>query len=311
MQISSHYQPAVSVGMPVFNCAGTIAQAISSILNQTFDDWELLIIDDGSTDNTVEIAKSFDDPRIIVTRGGANKRLPARLNECISSAKGRFFARMDGDDIAYPGRLQCQLEYLQSHQAVDLVGGWVVVFRDDGTAFGAVRGPLSHEHICAHPWKGMTVAHSTWMGKIEWFRRNRYPTVAASEDQELLFRTYQKSRFANVPTIVLGYREDTLPLRYHLIQQWYVSKSIIRNASQQGRLMSAGVGIVRQVAKGVIYTFAICTGLKYHVLRHRARALRNDEDRDWRSVWEQVRSTVDKFGARHLALSDLSQNTSV
>ena len=311
MQTSSHYQPMVSIGMPVFNCAGTIAQAISSILNQTFNDWELLIIDDGSTDNTMEIAASFDDPRIIVTRGGENKRLPTRLNECISRAKGRFFARMDGDDIAYPGRLQCQLEYLQSHHEVDLVGGWVVVFRNDGTAFGAVRGPLTHKQICAHSWKGMPIPHSTWMGKIEWFRRNHYPTFAASEDQELLFRTYQKSRFANVPQVVLGYREDRLSLRYHLSQQWYVCKSIVQNASRQRRFTSAALGIVRQAAKGLVYTIAICTGLKYHVLRHRARAIRTEEDRDWRSVWEQVRSTTDRFGAGHIVLSDISLNASV
>src|ERR1019366_8830702 len=168
MQTSSHCQPIVSIGMPVFNCAGTVAQAISSILNQTFNDWELLIIDDGSTDNTMEIAASFDDPRIIVTRGGENKRLPTRLNECISRAKGRFFARMDGDDIAYPGRLQCQLEYLQSHHEVDLVGGWVVVFRNDGTALGVRRGFLTHEQMWAHSWKGVLMPHSTWMGRIEW-----------------------------------------------------------------------------------------------------------------------------------------------
>ena len=109
--------------MPVFNCASTIAQAISSILNQTFKEWELLIIDDGSIDNTLKIALSFDDPRITVTKGTGNQRIAKRLNELACTAKGKFFARMDGDDIAYPRRLQSQLEYLQSHPEVDLVGG--------------------------------------------------------------------------------------------------------------------------------------------------------------------------------------------
>src|ERR1035438_1549664 len=92
MQTFSRIRPTVSIGMPVFNCAKTIAQAIPSILNQTFKDWELLIIDDGSIDGTFQIAASFDDPRIIVLEGGENKGLPPRLNECVNMVKGRFFA---------------------------------------------------------------------------------------------------------------------------------------------------------------------------------------------------------------------------
>ena len=178
--------------MPVFNCAGTIKEAICSILNQTFRDWELLIIDDGSTDNTLENALSFDDPRITVTKGGVNKRIAARLNECVSMARGRFFARMDGDDIAYPGRLECQLEYLHTHPKVDLVAGWVVVFRGDGKILGARRGLLTHEQMWAHPWKGVLMPHSTWMGRIEWFRHNHYRTGTAVEDQDLLFRGFTR-----------------------------------------------------------------------------------------------------------------------
>jgi glycosyltransferase involved in cell wall biosynthesis len=294
MERSSDYQPIISIGMPVFNCARTIAQAISSILNQEFKEWELLIIDDGSTDGTYQIAASFDDPRIIAIKGGENKRLPARLNECIDLAKGRFFARMDGDDIAYPGRLLCQLDFLLSHPDVDLVGGWVVVFRNDGTAFGARRGPLTHEEICARPWQSISMAHPTWMGRIEWFRRNYYRPVAASEDQELLFRTHQSSRFATVPEVVLGYREDSLSMRYILFQRWHVCMRILRNARAQHRYARAAFGIAGQAAKALVDAIAICTGLKYHILKHRAAPLRDQEEIEWRSVWEQVRITSDR-----------------
>ena len=270
----SNYPPIVSIGMPVFNCASTIAQAISSILNQTFKEWELLIIDDGSTDNTLEIALSFDDPRIIVTKGAGNKRIAKRLNEWYARPKGRFFARMDGDDIAYPRRLQSQLEYLQSHPEVDLVGGWVVVFRNDGTALGARRGLLTHEQMWARPWKGVLMPHSTWMGKIEWFRRNPYRTGTAVEDQDLLFRTYHKSRFATVPEIVLGYREDRLSLRYLLHQRWHACQHIVPNAIQQRRLTNAALCIVWEAAKGLTEAVAICSGLNHRMLRRRADAHR-------------------------------------
>jgi glycosyltransferase involved in cell wall biosynthesis len=310
IQTSSQSQPLVSIGMPVYNCAGTVAQAICSILNQTLIDWELIIIDD-STDNTLEVIASFADPRIVVTKGDGKKGLPVRLNECISKAKGKFFARMDGDDIAYPGRLQSQLEYLQNHSEVDLVGGWMVVFRSDGTVVGTRRGPLTHEQICEHSWKGIAMAHPTWMGRIEWFRRNGYHIVIASEDQELLSRTYQNSQFANIPQVVLGYREDRLSLPYLLFQRWYNCKRIVRAAYQERRLIRVVRPLVGEGAKGLLDTIAIVTGLKYHVLRHRARAIHSNEEAEWRSVWKQIRLTSDRLLTDRKCLSNSSQSTTI
>jgi hypothetical protein len=294
MQITSRRPPIVSIGMPVFNCSSTLAQAISSILNQTFNEWELLIIDDGSTDNTVEIALSYDDPRIIVTKGNGNQRIARRLNQLVCKSKGKFFARMDGDDIAYPRRLQCQLEYLQSHPEVDLVGGWVVVFRNDGTALGARRGILTHEQMWSQPWKGVLMPHPTWMGRTKWFRDNPYRTGRESEDQDLLFRTYHKSRFATVPETVLGYREDRLSLPYLLSMRWYCCQSIVASAIRQRRLRNAALCIVAEVAKGMTEAVAICTGLNHRMLRRRAMPMEENEALEWQSVWQEVRIATEK-----------------
>lgn len=288
MQRSCHAEPAVSIGMPVFNCAGTVAQAISSLLNQTFSDWELHIIDDGSTDNTLEIAASFDDPRITVIRGGTNQRLPARLNQCIHKARGRFFARMDGDDVAYPHRLQRQLEFLETHPEIDLVAGWAVVFRSDGTAFGTLRGFETHEEIWARQWMGMLMVHPTWVGKTEWFRHNNYRIGAVGEDQDLLIRTYHKSRFATVPEVVLGYRENGLSLRYRLSQRCGVSQSIIRKALERRRYGIAARCLASEAIKGLVEVVAISTGLDYHLLGARAPAIRSDEVSAWQAVWQDT-----------------------
>jgi hypothetical protein len=312
MKITSEYEPVVSIGMPVFNCAATVAQAICSILNQTFVDWELLIIDDASTDNTPEIAASFDDPRIIVIRGEKNKRLPTRLNECVRSSRGKYFARMDGDDIAYPVRLKCQLEFLESHPEVDLAAGWVVVFRNDGTALGARRGPQTHEQICAHPWNGISMAHPTWVGKTEWFRRNPYRTDVPRQkfdtlDQDLLLRSHQKSRFTIVPEVVLGYREDSLSLSKILLSRRGMYNTMVRIAREQHMFATAALGIIGLVAKGLVDTIAICTGLNYRLLRHRASVMSAEEKREWRSVWEQVTSTADNVEGGRRIREDASQ----
>jgi hypothetical protein len=259
----------------------------------------------------MEIAASFGDPRIIVTTG-KNKGLSTRLNECVSRARGTYFARMDQDDIAYPGRLQHQLEFLQNHSEVDLVAGWVVVFRNDGAVYGVRRGPLTHEQICAHPWKGISMAHPTWMGKAEWFRCNPYRTDAPrTQDQDLLFSTYQKSRFAIVPEIVLGYREDSLSLSKILLARRDMCKMMIRISFEQHKFTTAALGIGTLIAKGLVDIFAISTGMKYHILRHRAQAIRDEENKEWSSVWEQVRRTSDSLLADKKCLPDISQSTTV
>ena len=144
----------LSIGMPVYNCERTVSDAIASILNQTFEDWELIVYDDGSRDGTVAVARQFSDPRIRVIEGGDNCGLPACLNKIIELCESEYFARMDGDDIAYPYRIQRQLEFLQKYADVDLVAGSIVVFRSDGVALG-VRQPTSKSvqtHGQAFPW---------------------------------------------------------------------------------------------------------------------------------------------------------------
>lgn len=92
--------PLVSTGMPVFNCQQTLNTAVQSILNQTYSNWKLIMIDDGFQDRTLDIAHSFHDPRIKVVSGGQNQQLPIRLNQAIALSRGKCFARMDGDDVS-------------------------------------------------------------------------------------------------------------------------------------------------------------------------------------------------------------------
>src|ERR1039458_2052600 len=96
--------PLVSIGMPAFNCEKTLAVAIHSILNQTYSNWELLLMEDGSSDRTPEVAQSFSDPRISVFADQSHKGLVPRLNQAVAMSRGKYFARMDADDVAYPER---------------------------------------------------------------------------------------------------------------------------------------------------------------------------------------------------------------
>lgn len=197
--------------MPIFNAGSYLRPAVLSILQQTLRNWELLVIDDGSTDASSESIRDIHDPRLRILSDGLNRGLAARLNEAIDLARGRYFARMDQDDIAYPERLAQQLSALERDAELDLVACRCVSIDADCNLVGALPYSLTHEKICARPWTGFYLPHPTWFGRIEWFRHHRYasPGPYGCEDQELLLRSYRESRFATIPLVLFAYRVRT------------------------------------------------------------------------------------------------------
>lgn len=201
-------EPLVTVVMPVYNAGRYLRQAVLSIVGQTFGDWELLIIDDASTDGAVEGIADIADTRIRVVRNPKNLGLAATLNVGIDLVRGEYFARMDQDDISYPARLARQVEMLERNPAIDLVGVRCLAIDEYDEPVGALPYALDHRELCAAPWRGFYLPHPTWMGRIEWFRRHRYasPAPYLCEDQELLLRTWSVSSFATHPEVLFAYR---------------------------------------------------------------------------------------------------------
>jgi len=200
--------PTLTVAMPVYNAGEYLRPAVMSIVKQTFKDWELLIIDDGSTDNAIDSISDLLDSRIQILRDGMNKGLAARLNESIDLARGLYFARMDQDDISYPERFAKQLDLLKCDAKLDVVAVRATRISEQGENIGHAPFALTHAEICARPWLGFYFPHPTWMGTTAWFRKNRYkiPQPYFCEDQELLLRSYRNSRFECVPEVLFEYR---------------------------------------------------------------------------------------------------------
>jgi len=201
-------EPAITVLLPVRNAAGTLALALRSVLRQTRGDFEVLVLDDGSTDDSAVVARRSDDPRVRVLSDPVGRGLAHRLNEGIDLARGRYIARMDADDVCFPERFERQARFLDTHPDVDLVGTRAIVFRSDGSVVGLLPYRGAHEALVARPWRGIPLPHPTWMGRREWFSRHRYrvPEVRRAEDQELLLRACATSRYACLEEVLLGYR---------------------------------------------------------------------------------------------------------
>ena len=211
-------KPAVSVVMSFHNAGSTLASSIRSILLQTYVNWELVLLDDGSKDGSKDIVAQFKDARIRLVASPHCEGLARRLNEGVSLARGEYIARMDADDVAFPSRLEKQLAYLEAHPEVDLLATDTLMVDDQGEPIGILAAGRTHEEICARPWVGFPMPHPTWMGRTQWFCAHPYDESARkAQDQILLLTTYRDSRFAGLPEPLLAYRYDAISWRKSLV----------------------------------------------------------------------------------------------
>ena len=244
--------PIVTIALPVYNGAATLKLAVRSNLQQSFTDWELIILNDASTDNSLEVMRSFDDPRIHMIEGEENLGLSARLNMAVDMARGQYFARMDQDDVSLPQRIEKQLGYLLAHPEVDLLATNYAVFNDSLEWLGKLSVSQLHYEICRKPWSGFFLPHPTWMGKLDWFQNHRYQSYAdGAEDQNLLLRSYNESCFACLDEVLLAYRQNARPLKKVLRARFrYIKSAYISFGFGDANHMAVKVFIV-QLAKGL------------------------------------------------------------
>ena len=165
--------PLVSVVLPVYNCESFISDSVNSILKQTYRNIELIIIDDGSTDSTVDILNDFSDERIkIVSR--ENKGLIFSLNEGISLAKGSFIARMDADDISAPDRIEKQLNFLKENKDINIVGSSVHLIDKFGSIIGNLDYQLSPFWVKLRLLFDSCICHPSILGRRDVFKKIKY-----------------------------------------------------------------------------------------------------------------------------------------
>ena len=186
--------------------------AVRSVFAQTHRRWELLLIDDGSTDGSLAVAQSINDERVKVVSDGRNLRLAARLNQVPELASFDFIARMDADDLMSPHRIERQLCYLLEHPEMDLVSTGVCSLTDDNEPVGTRGAPVGHQICSRSVLAGSSgIVHASLLGRRAWFARNRYrEDIATGQDANLWVRCYAKGdlRVAFLPDALYYYRED-------------------------------------------------------------------------------------------------------
>jgi glycosyltransferase involved in cell wall biosynthesis len=221
--------PKVSIILPVFNGRSTLLAAVQSIVHQSFLDWELILLDDGSTDGCIQSIEHLKDSRIRVYSDGFRKGLSARLNQGIELASGLYLARMDADDLSFPNRIEKQVAFLDSRSDIDLLACKTLKFslKGDQILIGTLPYLQTHAELTAAPWRGIYMPHPSWMGKTQWYRnyRYRFPEALRAEDQELLLRAMPESSYYCMPEILLAYHQTPFKLAKSLLARKGLFKS--------------------------------------------------------------------------------------
>ncbi|QIP01730.1 glycosyltransferase family 2 protein [Bradyrhizobium symbiodeficiens] len=264
------------------NAAATIGAAVRSVQLQTLRDWELIVIDDGSSDKSAEIVGAFEDDRIRLIREATSAGLATRLNQAVALSRGDYVARLDADDICFPERLARQVEHLQHDPRIDLLGCGAVVFADDARLVGMLPIEVTHAKITAQPFRGFPLPHPTWCGRADWFRNNPYDArLMKTQDQDLLLRAFAHGRFAALTDVLVGYRQDELGLKKMLQGRRIFIGSLWRYAQRSNWPMPALWGIIAQLLKGAADVATIGLGFRELAQRSRLKPVPPSVEQRW------------------------------
>ena len=221
---SMRKSPEISVIMPVYNGERYLRYAIDSILTQTFKDFELIIINDGSTDSSEQIILSYDDERIVYLKNEANLKLIATLNRGIEAARGEYIARIDADDRCLPTRFEKQINFLNANKDIALCGSWAYLIDSDGRRIGRIKNACSPRLLNCLLFFTCPLMHPSVMGRTSVFKQNKYdPDKLHIEDFELWNRLSRKGyNLANINEYLIEYR-------------WHESNVSVKNSDVQYR----------------------------------------------------------------------------
>jgi len=282
----------VTIAIPFLNARRYLADSVRSVFAQTHDEWELLLVDDGSSDGSLDVVRHLDDPRVRLLSDGSHCGLAARLNQIACLAHGTYLARMDADDLMHPKRIERQLACLSANPSVDLVDTATVTVDENLTPRG-IRGDRPLDLRPEVVLRAGLLIHPTVMGRADWFRRNRYdPVYVRAEDRELWSRTIATATFGRVCEPSFFYREGPAGHLKNYLSTERTVRAILRRDGPPlvGRRL-ARLLVMRSRLKSMAYRIGTTLGLQDRLIARRNRPLTAMETQEARRVLSLVRAT--------------------
>lgn len=267
----------VSIAIPFYNAEKYLRDSIRSVFAQTHQDWELILMDDGSTDGSLAIAKSIKDSRVSVYSDGKNKKLAARLNEISNLAKYDIIARMDADDLMSPDRIEKQLKILNNNPKLDLVSTGLFSISNNLELTGVRWHHSTYISFDDLLYKnGCGVVHAALLGRKEWFKRNPYDeSLKVAQDYDLWIKSKFKNDFKIhlIQEPLYFYREENnINLKKNNLARKYERKLY----KQYGGVYKYRL-IFRSILKQIAINFIFKIGLKQVLLERRSEKYFSDK----------------------------------
>lgn len=304
-------KPLISVILPVYNGEKFLRKAIDSILKQTYKNFELIIINDGSTDKSAAIIESISDSRIKVINNRNNLRLPRSLNIGISLAKGEYIARMDADDICLPERLEKQFNFLETNKDVGVCGTNISIIDENETiltdrVWGDNNPPIEWSLLWENP-----IAHSTVMIRTNIIKRDElFYREIYSEDSDLWCRLALKTRIKRINDVLLLYRyradsEFNKNRRKHLeaaleVSENYAIRTLATKINRNYRELTAFYSALHKDKESYDYKdFKLQIEL-WDALRKKVNFTKEEED----AILYNIFLTIEKFHEQLLTINE-------
>ncbi|WP_159071188.1 glycosyltransferase family 2 protein [Coprothermobacter proteolyticus] len=239
-------KPLVTVGIPFKNPGKDLLLAVKSVFAQTFENWELILINDGSDDGSEQLIKKIQDPRVRVIEDGKNLGLPARLNQIIAESAGELLARMDADDAMHPRRLEKQVEIFQHNPSIDVVDTCAYIINKEDKVVGKERCGHTDPNNLYRALKWGIVLHASVMAKKDWYVKNPYRLdYPRAEDRELFVRTVQDTKFYHIVE----------PLYFHRFEGNVRLNSYLQSYSSERKvLMEYGPKLIGRTRTALLYS---------------------------------------------------------
>lgn len=282
----------VTICIPFYNAESTLLDAVRSVFAQTHKKWELILIDDGSTDRSLEIAKSIKDPRVKIYSDGENRKLAGRLNQVIELANYDFIARMDADDMMSPQRIETLLDIL-SNNNYDLASSGTYSIKDDGS-YNGYRGKAEKNYTFEKLLKKeQGFLHAGLIARKSWYQRNRYnESLSLGQDSDLWLRAAKANDFRaiSIKEPLYMYREEGNVTPQKLLKAYKLERN------NHAHMIDSKRDRIKYVAKsfaktGIVKVMNVTGTLDYLLYRRNKKDISTESLEKFNSLIDSIYST--------------------
>jgi glycosyltransferase involved in cell wall biosynthesis len=248
----------ITIAIPFYNAEEYLLEAIQSVFAQTYKEWELILIDDGSTDGSLKIAKSINDPRVRVLSDGKNKRLAGRLNEVTKIAKYEYIARMDADDLMVANRLELQMKEFVENPNLDIVTTGVYSVLNNLELKGIRGSDFVNPSFDDVITKKVGITHAALIARKSWYQRNEYDeSLKIAQDLDLWIRSSKKNdlKIKSIALPLYIYREENNVTYQKLVRAYNNERDMIKKYAEKGKFMLYFKSYIKTIVVKIIAFF--------------------------------------------------------